>query len=309
MKSRSHWHLHRACTPAAPLQKRAAEDLRQPRPPAAKPMVWCVGFPFAPARCRLTPLLPPSQFPVSAKAAASSALPPRPSSARARIERPPPPTSAATSSAVADILGPPSSSDEDEPLFDNLNARASSALHSELSPRSRAFAHKVSTRHALEWCHRQSRARPTQVTVPEAPAFLSRQATAKKCIADRCARSPQRRAVVASPHAVQAVRGRDAAAAAGRRSAPPLRHPAAARAHVDHGAAVSAAAGQEQAAQREHQERFSGEAQGFAGCCVAAALCPALTSLQRPFSFVAADTERAAGDCLPLSRQIEAFLR
>ena len=50
---------------------------------------------------------------------------------------------AITATTVADILGQQSSSDDDEPLFDNLNARASSALHSELSPRSRAFAHKV----------------------------------------------------------------------------------------------------------------------------------------------------------------------
>ena len=54
--------------------------------------------------------------------------------------------SATTASAVADIIGAQYSSDEDEPLFENLNARASSALHSELSPRSRAFAHKVNTR-------------------------------------------------------------------------------------------------------------------------------------------------------------------
>jgi len=141
--------------------------------------------------CRSNVTLPLFQFPASAKAAASAALPPRPSSARARAPSPsvrdstdhplpartrpataharPSPSrshsigggissahsdAAITATTVADILGQQSSSDDDEPLFDNLNARASSALHSELSPRSRAFAHKVgnSCVDSSVWC-------------------------------------------------------------------------------------------------------------------------------------------------------------
>jgi hypothetical protein len=155
------------------LPRQAVDGQRRPRLPVAKQMGWCARSSApAPALSSLTLFLP--QFPASAKAAASAALPPRPSSARARAQSPSvrdssdhhlpvrtrPVTaharpsshsaggemlSATTASAVADIIGAQSSSDEDEPLFENLNARASSALHSELSPRSRAFAHKVNT--------------------------------------------------------------------------------------------------------------------------------------------------------------------
>jgi hypothetical protein len=153
------------------LQQQVVHDRHRRRRLAAKQMAWCAHS-SAPTSflCSLTLFF--SQFPASTKLAASATLPPRPSSARARAPSPSardaadhhapartrPATaharpsshstsgdmlSATTASAVADIIGAQSSSDEDEPLFENLNARASSALHSELSPRSRAFSHKV----------------------------------------------------------------------------------------------------------------------------------------------------------------------
>lgn len=160
--------------PLGLLMRQVVEGRCQRRQLVAKLMVWCVWATVF----TLFVCVPPStshllQFPASAKAAASVALPPRPSSARARAPSPSvrdstdhslptrtrPATAhsrpsshpvssdagaAVTASTVADILGAQSSSDDDEPLFENLNARASSALHSELSPRSRAFSHKVS---------------------------------------------------------------------------------------------------------------------------------------------------------------------
>lgn len=91
-----------------------------------------------------------------------------------------------------------------------------------------------------------------QVTVPEPPAFLARQATAKKCITDRCNFFSSIDDYGLTFGSFQAIRGGNAAAAAGRGSSPPLRHPTAASPHFDYRAQVSAATGQKQAAQREH---------------------------------------------------------